>query len=187
MGHPRCSPGGAWQRRWISDDGADRATYGAKPVGRQRARIQRRGAGWRRTPPRRGTYLMYPGRLGGRADAPGVRGPWRWALTACPCWVWRCSCLGDGPVVRTQPARPARDPCCRPGRWCTSRCHRPVTFATFGPGERPGAGPILGLLWWMLVCWAQPLRVRADRGAIHRRGLAFVAGCSVSRPARNWR
>ena len=36
----------------------------------------------------------------------------------------------------------------------------------------------LGLLWWMMVCWSQPLRVRPDSRAFIG-ALAFVAGFSV--------
>lgn len=39
----------------------------------------------------------------------------------------------------------------------------------------------LGLLWWMLVCWSQALRMPRSRarGALFAACLAFVAGCSV--------
>lgn len=36
----------------------------------------------------------------------------------------------------------------------------------------------LGLLWWMMVCWSQPLRARPD-SQMFLGALAFVAGCSV--------
>ncbi len=36
----------------------------------------------------------------------------------------------------------------------------------------------LGLLWWMMVCWSQPLRVRPE-GRVFTGALAFLAGCSV--------
>ncbi|EUA85483.1 putative membrane protein [Mycobacterium ulcerans str. Harvey] len=36
----------------------------------------------------------------------------------------------------------------------------------------------LGLLWWMMVCWSQPLRGRSDNPVLIGL-LAFVAGCSV--------
>jgi arabinofuranosyltransferase len=36
----------------------------------------------------------------------------------------------------------------------------------------------LGLLWWMMVCWSQAMRVRPP-GKLFIGALAFVAGCSV--------
>jgi arabinofuranosyltransferase len=36
----------------------------------------------------------------------------------------------------------------------------------------------LGLLWWMMVCWSQAMRVRPS-GRMFTGALAFVAGCSV--------
>jgi arabinofuranosyltransferase len=36
----------------------------------------------------------------------------------------------------------------------------------------------LGLLWWMMVCWSQAVRVRPS-GRVFIATLAFVAGCSV--------
>jgi arabinofuranosyltransferase len=36
----------------------------------------------------------------------------------------------------------------------------------------------LGLLWWMMVCWSQAMRVRPS-GRVFTGTLAFVAGCSV--------
>jgi arabinofuranosyltransferase len=36
----------------------------------------------------------------------------------------------------------------------------------------------LGLLWWMMVCWSQAMRVR-PWGRVFTGALAFVAGCSV--------
>ena len=36
----------------------------------------------------------------------------------------------------------------------------------------------LGLLWWMMVCWSQAMRVRPC-GRVFTGALAFVAGCSV--------
>jgi arabinofuranosyltransferase len=50
-------------------------------------------------------------------------------------------------------------------------------FATSGL-ESGLALAYLGLLWWMMVCWAQPLRTRPDN-RVFLGALAFVAGFSV--------
>ncbi|MGB9307126.1 MAG: terminal beta-(1-_2)-arabinofuranosyltransferase [Mycobacterium sp.] len=164
---------GAWQRRWISDDGlivlrtVRNLLAGNGPVFNAGERVEANtSTAW--------TYLMYLGSwvggplrieyvalalaltlsvlgmallmLGtGRLYAPSLRGR-------------RAIMLPAGALVYIA-VPPARD------------------FATSGL-ENGLALTYLGLLWWMLVCWAQPLRARADSG-VFIGALAFVAGFSV--------
>jgi arabinofuranosyltransferase len=164
---------GAWQRRWIADDGlivlrtVRNLLAGNGPVFNMGERVEANTSTvW--------TYLTYVGSwiggpmrleyvalvlalalsllgvallmLGaGRLYAPSLRGR-------------RAIMLPAGALVYIA-LPPARD------------------FATSGL-ESGLVLAYLGLLWWMMVCWSQPLRNRADRpwflGA-----LAFVAGLSV--------
>ena len=164
---------GAWQRRWIADDGlivlrtVRNMLAGNGPVFNAGERVEANtSTAW--------TYLLYVGSwvggpmrleyvalalalllsvlgvvllmLGtGRLYAPSLRGR-------------RAILLPAGALVYIA-VPPARD------------------FATSGL-ESGLALAYLGLLWWMLVCWAQPLRGRPD-GPIFIGALAFVAGFSV--------
>ncbi|WP_305728433.1 terminal beta-(1-_2)-arabinofuranosyltransferase [Mycobacterium malmoense] len=164
---------GAWQRRWIADDGlivlrtVRNLLAGNGPVFNEGERVEANtSTAW--------TYLMYVGSwvggpmrmeyvalalalalsvlgvallmLGaGRLYAPSLRGR-------------RAIMLPAGALVYVA-LPPARD-------FATSGLESGLTLA------------YLGLLWWMMVCWSQPVRGRpAGRAFIG--ALAFVAGFSV--------
>jgi arabinofuranosyltransferase len=164
---------GAWQRRWIADDGlivlrtVRNLLAGNGPVFNQGERVEANtSTAW--------TYLMYAGSwvggpmqleyvalvlaltlsvlgvvllmLGtGRLYAPSVRGR-------------RAVMLPAGALVYIA-LPPSRD-------FATSGLESGLTLA------------YLGLLWWMMVCWSQPVRGRAG-GRTFIAALAFVAGFSV--------
>lgn len=164
---------GAWQRRWIADDGlivlrtVRNLLAGNGPVFNQGERVEANtSTAW--------TYLMYAGgwvggplrleyvaltlalvlsvtgivllMLGtGRLYAPSLRGR-------------RAIMLPAGALVYIA-LPPARD-------FATSGLENGLTLA------------YLGLLWWMLVCWSQPVRNRPD-SELFLGTLAFVAGFSV--------
>ncbi len=164
---------GAWQRRWIADDGlivlrtVRNLLAGNGPVFNQGERVEANtSTAW--------TYLMYAGgwvggpmrleyvalalalglsvlgvafvMLGtGRLFAPSLRGR-------------RAIMLPAGALVYVA-LPPARD-------FATSGLESGLTLA------------YLGLLWWMMVCWSQPVRGRFD-GRAFTGALAFVAGFSV--------
>ncbi|ORW31689.1 hypothetical protein AWB91_15575 [Mycobacterium paraense] len=164
---------GAWQRRWIADDGlivlrtVRNLLAGNGPVFNAGERVEANtSTAW--------TYLMYVGSW--------VGGPMRMeyvalalALTLSVLGV-ALLMLGAGrlyaPSLRGRRAimlpagalvyialPPARD-------FATSGLESGLTLA------------YLGLLWWMMVCWAQPVRGRAE-GRVFIGALAFVAGFSV--------
>jgi arabinofuranosyltransferase len=164
---------GAWQRRWIADDGlivlrtVRNLLAGNGPVFNQGERVEANtSTAW--------TYLMYIGSwvggsmrmeyvalalalvlsvlgvalvtLGtGRLYAPSLRG--RKAIM-----------LPAGALVYIA-IPPARD-------FATSGLESGLTLA------------YLGLLWWMMVRWSQPVRHRSDSD-VRLGALAFVAGFSV--------
>jgi arabinofuranosyltransferase len=164
---------GAWQRRWIADDGlivlrtVRNLLAGNGPVFNEGERIEANtSVVW--------TYLMYAGgwltwpmrleyvalvlalalsllglallMLGtGRLFAPSLLGR-------------RAIMLPAGALVYTA-VPPARD------------------FATSGL-ESGLVMAYIGLLWWMMVCWSQARRGRPP-GRLFIGALAFVAGCSV--------
>jgi len=164
---------GAWQRRWIADDGlivlrtVRNLLAGNGPVFNAGERVEANtSVAW--------TYLVYLGgwltwpmrleyvalalalllsvaglamlMLGtGRLFAPGLLGR-------------RAVMLPAGALVYIA-IPPSRD------------------FATSGL-ESGLVMAYLGLLWWMMVCWSQAMRVRPS-GRVFIGTLAFVAGCSV--------
>ncbi len=164
---------GAWQRRWIADDGlivlrtVRNLLAGNGPVFNQGERVEANtSTAW--------TYLMYVGSwvggpmrmeyvalalalvlsvlgvallmLGtGRLFAPSLRGR-------------RAIMLPAGALVYIA-LPPARD-------FATSGLESGLTLA------------YLGLLWWMMVRWGQPVRNRPDN-EFFTGALAFVAGFSV--------
>jgi arabinofuranosyltransferase len=164
---------GAWQRRWMADDGlivlrtVRNLLAGNGPVFNKGERVEANtSVVW--------TYLVYAGSwlnwpmrleyvalvlalllsvsglamlmLGtGRLFAPGLLGR-------------RAVMLPAGALVYIA-VPPARD------------------FATSGL-ESGLVMAYLGLLWWMMVCWSQAMRVRPS-GRVFTGTLAFVAGCSV--------
>ena len=164
---------GSWQRRWIADDGlivlrtVRNLLAGNGPVFNQGERVEANtSTAW--------TYLMYAGSW--------VGGPMRMeyvalalALTLSVLGVILLM-LGAGrlyaPSLRGRRAimlpagalvyialPPARD-------FATSGLESGLTLA------------YLGLLWWMMVCWSQPVRGRPD-SRVFVGALAFVAGFSV--------
>jgi len=164
---------GAWQRRWIADDGlivlrtVRNLLAGNGPVFNEGERVEANtSVVW--------TYVVYAGSwlsgpmrleyvalvlalllsvaglamlmLGtGRLFAPGLLGR-------------RAVMLPAGALVYIA-VPPARD------------------FATSGL-ESGLVMAYIGLLWWMMVCWSQAMRVRPS-GRVFTGALAFVAGCSV--------
>jgi len=164
---------GAWQRRWIADDGlivlrtVRNLLAGNGPVFNEGERVEANtSTAW--------TYLMYAGSW--------VGGPLRMEYVALALALSlsllgvALLMLGAGrlyaPSLRGRKAimlpagalvyialPPARD-------FATSGLESGLTLA------------YLGLLWWMMVCWSQPLRNRPDNRAFLG-ALAFVAGFSV--------
>ncbi|OBH49186.1 hypothetical protein A5686_15785 [Mycobacterium sp. E2479] len=164
---------GSWQRRWIADDGlivlrtVRNLLAGNGPVFNQGERVEANtSTAW--------TYLMYVGSW--------VGGPLRMEYVALAlalvlsvagvAWAMLGAARLYAPSLRGRKAvmlpagalvyialPPARD------------------FATSGL-ESGLALAYLGLVWWMMVCWAQPVRNRPDN-KVFAGLLAFVAGFSV--------
>ena len=164
---------GSWQRRWIADDGlivlrtVRNLLAGNGPVFNQGERVEANtSTAW--------TYLMYAGSW--------VGGPMRMEYVALALALVLSVLgvvllmLGAGrlyaPSLRGRRAimlpagalvyialPPARD-------FATSGLESGLTLA------------YLGLLWWMMVCWSQPVRGRPD-SRVFVGALAFVAGFSV--------
>ncbi len=164
---------GAWQRRWIADDGlivlrtVRNLLAGNGPVFNAGERVEANtSAAW--------TYLMYLGSW--------VGGPLRMEYVALACALGlsvlgvALLMLGTGrlyaPSLRGRKAvmlpagalvyialPPARD-------FATSGLESGLTLA------------YLGLLWWMMVRWGQPVRNRPE-SPFFLGVLAFVAGFSV--------
>ncbi|MGC2679851.1 MAG: flagellar motor control protein ZomB [Mycobacterium sp.] len=164
---------GAWQRRWIADDGlivlrtVRNLLAGNGPVFNQGERVEANTSvvwtylvyvgGWL-TWPMRLEYVALVLALGlslvglallmlgtGRLFAPSLLGR-------------RAIMLPAGALVYIA-LPPSRD------------------FATSGL-ESGLVMAYLGLLWWMMVCWSQAGRARPP-GRVFIAALAFVAGCSV--------
>jgi arabinofuranosyltransferase len=164
---------GAWQRRWIADDGlivlrtVRNLLAGNGPVFNAGERVEANTSvvwtylvylgGWLTWPMRleyvalalalllsvAGLAMLMLGT--GRLFAPGLLGR-------------RAVMLPAGALVYIA-IPPSRD------------------FATSGL-ESGLVMAYLGLLWWMMVCWSQAMRVRPS-GRVFIGTLAFVAGCSV--------
>jgi arabinofuranosyltransferase len=164
---------GSWQRRWIADDGlivlrtVRNLLAGNGPVFNQGERVEANtSTAW--------TYLTYVGSW--------VGGPVRMEYVALALALVlsvlgvALLMLGAGrlyaPSLRGRRAimlpagalvyvalPPSRD-------YATSGLESGLTLA------------YLGLLWWMMVCWSQPVRGRPDSRAFIA-ALAFVAGFSV--------
>jgi arabinofuranosyltransferase len=164
---------GAWQRRWMADDGlivlrtVRNLLAGNGPVFNAGERVEANTSvvwtylvylfGWLNWPMRleyvalvlalllsvAGLVMLMLGT--GRLFAPGLLGR-------------RAVMLPAGALVYIA-VPPARD------------------FATSGL-ESGLVMAYLGLLWWMMVCWSQTMRVRPS-GRVFIGTLAFVAGCSV--------
>ncbi|WP_275450756.1 terminal beta-(1-_2)-arabinofuranosyltransferase [Mycobacterium sp. UM_CSW] len=164
---------GAWQRRWIADDGlivlrtVRNLLAGNGPVFNQGERVEANtSTAW--------TYLMYVGSW--------VGGPMRMeyvalalALTLSVLGV-AFLMLGAGRLYA--PSLRGRRAIMLPAGALVYIALPPARdFATSGL-ESGLALAYLGLLWWMMVCWAQPVRGRPG-GPVFVSALAFVAGFSV--------
>ncbi|WP_083049343.1 terminal beta-(1-_2)-arabinofuranosyltransferase [Mycobacterium shinjukuense] len=164
---------GAWQRRWIADDGlivlrtVRNLLAGNGPVFNVGERVEANTSTvW--------TYLLYA--------ASWVGGPMRLEYVALAV-AWTLSVLGVvllmlGTARLYAPSLRGRRAIVLPAGALVYIAVPPARdFATSGL-ENGLVLAYLGLLWWMMVCWSQPLRVRPD-GRVFIGGLAFVAGCSV--------
>lgn len=189
---------GSWQRRWIADDGlivlrtVRNLLAGHGPVFNQGERVESNTSTiW--------TYLVYLGSW--------VGGPMRLEYVALALALGLSLLgvvlvmLGTGRLFA--PSLRGRRAVMLPAGVLVYIAVPPARdFATSGL-ETGLVLAYLGLLWWMMVCWSQPLRARPQRQAFVY-ALAFVAGCSwLVRPemspiggvalvmmliaARNWR
>jgi arabinofuranosyltransferase len=164
---------GSWQRRWIADDGlivlrtVRNLLAGNGPVFNQGERVEANtSTAW--------TYLVYVGSW--------VGGPMRLEYVALALALVlsllgvALLMLGTGRLYA--PSLRGRRAIMLPAGALVYIALPPSRdFATSGL-ESGLVLAYLGLLWWMMVCWSQPLRVRPDSQAFIG-GLAFVAGCSV--------
>ena len=164
---------GAWQRRWIADDGlivlrtVRNMLAGNGPVFNAGERVEANtSTAW--------TFLLY---LGGVVGGPlrleyvalaialvlSVLGIVLMMLGAsrlyAPSLIGRRAVLLPAGALIYIALPPARD------------------FATSGL-ENGLVLAYLGLLWWMMVCWSQAPQTRPER-QVFTAALAFVAGCSV--------
>ncbi|OBI20959.1 hypothetical protein A5713_13295 [Mycobacterium sp. E2497] len=164
---------GAWQRRWIADDGlivlrtVRNLLAGNGPVFNQGERVEANtSTAW--------TYLMYVGSW--------VGGPMRMeyvalalALTLSVAGV---ALLMLGAARLYAPSLRGRRALMLPAGALVYIALPPARdFATSGL-ESGLTLAYLGLLWWMMVCWGQPVRNRPDH-RLFLGALAFVAGFSV--------
>jgi arabinofuranosyltransferase len=164
---------GSWQRRWIADDGlivlrtVRNLLAGNGPVFNQGERVEANtSTAW--------TYLVYVGSW--------IGGPIRLEYVALALALM-LSLLGVallmlGAARLYAPSLRSRKAIMLPAGALVYVALPPARdFATSGL-ESGLVLAYLGLLWWMMVCWSQPLRVRPDSG-LFVGALAFVAGCSV--------
>ncbi|RDH77561.1 hypothetical protein DVS77_15980 [Mycolicibacterium moriokaense] len=171
---------GAWQRRWIADDGlivlrtVRNLLAGNGPVFNKGERVESNTSTlW--------TYLNYLGGL--------VGGPTQLEYVA----LWLALVLSVVGVVLLMlgtgrlyaPSLQGRRALLLPAGVLVYIAVPPARdFATSGL-ENGLVLAYLGLLWWMMVCWSQALRTHVDasrRNAVHPAfdvALAFVAGLSV--------
>lgn len=164
---------GAWQRRWIADDGlivlrtVRNLLAGNGPVFNQGERVEANtSTAW--------TYLMYVGSW--------VGGPMRMEYVALALAltlsVVGVALLMLGAARLYAPSLRGRKAVMLPAGALVYVGLPPARdFATSGL-ESGLTLAYLGLLWWMMVCWAQPVRNRPDRD-VFIGALAFVAGFSV--------
>ena len=171
---------GAWQRRWIADDGlivlrtVRNLLAGNGPVFNQGERVEANTSTvW--------TYLVYRRRAGSAAACSWNTWRWRWRW----CSAWRACVLDAGhrPAVRARPAGPPRD--LLPAGALVYIAVPPARdFATSGL-ENGLVLAYLGLLWWMMVCWSQAKRAPSRRRRrVFDGALAFVAGLQRAGAAR---
>jgi arabinofuranosyltransferase len=164
---------GAWQRRWIADDGlivlrtVRNLLAGNGPVFNQGERVEANtSTAW--------TYLMYAGSW--------VGGPMRMEyvalVLALGLSVLGVALLMLGAGRLYAPSLRGRRAIMLPAGALAYIAVPPSRdFATSGL-ESGLMLAYLGLLWWMMVCWSQPLRTRPDH-PVFLGTLAFVAGFSV--------
>ncbi len=164
---------GSWQRRWIADDGlivlrtVRNLLAGNGPVFNQGERVEANtSTAW--------TYLMYAGSW--------VGGPMRMEYVALALALGlsvlgvALFMLGAGRLYA--PSLRGRRAIMLPAGALVYIALPPARdFATSGL-ESGLTAAYLGLLWWMMVRWAQPLRNRPDN-ELFTGALAFVAGFSV--------
>ncbi len=164
---------GSWQRRWIADDGlivlrtVRNLMAGNGPVFNQGERVEANtSTAW--------TYLMYAGSW--------VGGPMRMEYVALALALMLSLLgaaflmLGTGRLYA--PSLRGRRAIMLPAGALAYIALPPARdFATSGL-ESGLVLAYLGLLWWMMVCWSQPLRVRSQ-GRPFLGSLASVAGSSV--------
>ncbi|ORV60888.1 flagellar motor control protein ZomB [Mycobacterium fragae] len=164
---------GAWQRRWIADDGlivlrtVRNLLAGNGPVFNPGERVEANtSVVW--------TYLVYL--------ASWLSGPMRLEYVALVlALVLSVSglallMLGTGRLYA--PSLVGRRAVVLPAGALVYIAVPPARdFATSGL-ESGLVMSYLGLLWWMMVCWSQALRIRPS-GRVFTAALAFVAGCSV--------
>ena len=164
---------GSWQRRWIADDGlivlrtVRNLLAGNGPVFNQGERVEANtSTAW--------TYLMYAGSW--------VGGPMRMEYVALALALVLSVLgvaflmLGTGRLYA--PSLRGRRAIMLPAGALVYIALPPARdFATSGL-ESGLVLAYLGLLWWMMVCWSQPLRMRPD-SRVFLGALAFVAGGSV--------
>ena len=164
---------GSWQRRWIADDGlivlrtVRNLLAGNGPVFNQGERVEANtSTAW--------TYLMYAGSW--------VGGPMRMEYVALALAlvlsVLGVALLMLGAGRLWAPSLRGRTAIMLPAGALVYIALPPARdFATSGL-ESGLALAYLGLLWWMMVCWSQPVRGRPD-SRVFIGALAFVAGFSV--------
>ncbi|WP_186245323.1 terminal beta-(1-_2)-arabinofuranosyltransferase [Mycobacterium simulans] len=164
---------GSWQRRWIADDGlivlrtVRNLLAGNGPVFNQGERVEANtSTAW--------TYLLYVGSW--------VGGPMRLEYVALAVALVlsvlgvALLMLGTGRLYA--PSLRGRRAIMLPAGALVYIAVPPARdFATSGL-ESGLVLTYLGLLWWLMVCWSQPLRVRPEN-PVFIGALAFVAGCSV--------
>ncbi len=167
---------GAWRRRWISDDGlivlrtVRNLLAGNGPVFNVGERVEANtSTAW--------TYLMY---LGSWIGGP-VRMEYVALVLALVLSLAGMALLMLGTARLYAPGLQGRRALLLPAGALVYIALPPARdFATSGL-ESGLVLAYLGLLWWMLVCWSQALRMPRSRarGPIFTAALAFVAGCSV--------
>ena len=165
---------GAWQRRWIADDGlivlrtVRNLLAGNGPVFNAGERVEANTSTvW--------TYLLYV--------ASWVGGPLRLEYVALAVAL-TLSVLGMvllmlGTARLYAPSLRGRRAIMLPAGALVYIAVPPARdFATSGL-ESGLVMAYLGLLWWMMVCWGQPLQGPGRQSQWFIGVLAFVAGCSV--------
>ena len=161
---------GAWQRRWIADDGlivlrtVRNLLAGNGPVFNVGERVEANTSSlW--------TYLLY---LGGLVGGP-VRLEYVALALALALSLLGVAFLMLGAARLYAPSLLGRPALLLPAGALVYIAVPPARdFATSGL-ENGLALAYLGLLWWMMVCWAQ----QSVTGRGFTAGLAFVAGLSV--------